>query len=77
MALRAGDRFKVWSLGDAGADPQLSPVLFGASLILLMMVAPGGILGLYRRGAAWLGRQWRRVGSTPTRGTPDAVASYP
>ena len=33
--------------------PQLSPVLFGGSLILLMMLAPGGFLGLVRMATGW------------------------
>jgi branched-chain amino acid transport system permease protein len=40
-----------------GSNEQLSPVLFGALLILLMMVAPGGIVGLLRQAQAWVRRQ--------------------
>jgi len=65
----------IW-LDDFGADPQLSPVLFGGSLIALMMLAPGGIMGLYRRAMAWVGRRLRSRGSAPpTHGAPDALAS--
>lgn len=35
-------------------NPELSPVVFGATLILLMIVAPGGIVGLLKRAARWL-----------------------
>jgi branched-chain amino acid transport system permease protein len=46
--------------------PQLSPVLFGGALIVLMIVAPGGFLGLVRRFAAWARRRvGRRSGSGP------------
>jgi len=64
----------IW-LDDAGADPQLSPVLFGASLILLMMAAPGGILGLYRRLVGWGSRRMKKGAPPPTQSTPDALAS--
>jgi branched-chain amino acid transport system permease protein len=66
----------IW-LDDLGADPALSPVLFGASLIALMMVAPGGILGLYRRVVAWLGRRVRKKepDDLTSSGAPDALAS--
>jgi branched-chain amino acid transport system permease protein len=65
----------IW-LDDLGADPQLSPVLFGASLIALMMVAPGGIVGLYRRVTGWLSRRvGARGGEPPPRAAPDALAS--
>lgn len=55
--------------------PQLSGVLFGASLIVLMMVAPGGILGLGTRLRLWAGQQWRSRRLGPTSAGPGAVAS--
>jgi len=57
--------------------PQLSPVLFGGSLILLMILAPGGFLGLVRQATAWARRQLaRRSGAgPPTMEERDAVAS--
>lgn len=63
-------------LTDAGANPQLSPVLFGGSLILLMIVAPGGILGLARRILLWgKGRLGRGGPSPPPQEVPEALAS--
>ena len=52
--------------------PQLSPVFFGGALILLMIVAPGGFLGLVRQVAAWLRRQIRRPAANdpPRAATP-------
>jgi branched-chain amino acid transport system permease protein len=48
---------------DLGFEPELTPVLFGAVLILLMFVAPGGAVGLFERGRlAFL----RRIGRTPS-----------
>lgn len=64
----------IW-LEDFDADPQLSPVLFGASLIALMLVAPGGIMGLYRRLASWVGRRMSRRSDAPPPEAPDALAS--
>jgi branched-chain amino acid transport system permease protein len=67
--------------------PQLSPVLFGAALILLMMVAPGGFLGLVRQVTGRVRRRFRSssgdpparspapVGATPSTGAVDEVAS--
>jgi branched-chain amino acid transport system permease protein len=40
-----------------GGNEQLSPVIFGALLIVMMMVMPGGIVGLARQGQAWVRRQ--------------------
>jgi branched-chain amino acid transport system permease protein len=54
----------VW-LDDFDAPAELSPIVFGASLILLMMVAPGGILGLVRRLTAWVKRRTARTPSGP------------
>lgn len=54
----------IW-LTDAGANPQLSPVLFGGSLILLMIVAPGGVLGLGRRLLASVVRRRPDAGPGP------------
>jgi len=51
--------------------PQLSPVLFGAVLILLMMVAPGGFLGLVRQITAWAKLRFRSSSSPPP--APSAV----
>jgi branched-chain amino acid transport system permease protein len=53
-----------------GYDEQLSPVIFGAVLILLMMVAPGGVMGLLRRMRAWVARQ---LGSRGDRSPPDGA----
>lgn len=64
----------VW-LTDAGANPQLSPVLFGGSLILLMIAAPGGILGLGRQIVAWVQQRLGRGGAPPPSGVKDALAS--
>jgi branched-chain amino acid transport system permease protein len=65
----------IW-LTDSGANPQLSPVLFGGSLILLMIVAPGGILGLGRQIIGWVQRRVRRGGEPPPPpGVADALAS--
>jgi len=65
----------IW-LTDAGANPQLSPVLFGGLLILLMIVAPGGILGLARQVVAWVRLRLRRDGEPPPpSSTHDALAS--
>lgn len=51
--------------------PQLSPVFFGGALILLMIVAPGGFLGLVRQVTAWLRRQIRRPATNdPPRAGP-------
>jgi branched-chain amino acid transport system permease protein len=56
--------------------PQLSPVLFGGSLIVLMILAPGGFLGLVRQVTAWLKHKLRRTPATRPRAGPDeAVAS--
>jgi branched-chain amino acid transport system permease protein len=41
--------------------PELSPVLFGLSLILLMRVAPGGILGLARSVPSSIRARWPRT----------------
>lgn len=38
----------------AGLPKPLTPVIFGALLILLMAVAPGGIIGLFRQCVAWI-----------------------
>jgi branched-chain amino acid transport system permease protein len=56
-----------------GSNEQLSPVLFGAVLIIMMMVAPGGIVGLMRQGQAWVRRQVlarRAPPETPSSGDP-------
>jgi branched-chain amino acid transport system permease protein len=62
----------VW-LEDFDAPPELSPVVFGGSLILLMIVAPGGILGLVRRVEAWVKR---RTGP-PSQAPPPAEGGEP
>ena len=56
--------------------PQLSPVLFGGSLILLMMLAPGGFLGLVRLATGWFRHRFSpsASGSPPPAGS-DALAS--
>jgi len=65
----------IW-LEDAGAAPELSPVLFGAALIVLMIVAPGGILGLGRQLLARAkGRAGREPTPPPASSAPDPVAS--
>jgi branched-chain amino acid transport system permease protein len=61
-------------LGDLGYSDQLSPVLFGGALILLMMVAPGGIMGLLRRIKAWVLRQFA---NRSDRSPPDAATPGP
>jgi branched-chain amino acid transport system permease protein len=55
-----------------GYNDQLSPVIFGAVLILLMMVAPGGIMGLLRQIRAWVARQ---IGNRGDRSPPDPAAA--
>jgi branched-chain amino acid transport system permease protein len=55
--------------------PQLSPVLFGGSLILLMIVAPGGFLGLVRQITGWFKQRYRSSVSGPPSEPSDAVAS--
>ncbi|HEY5153987.1 MAG TPA: branched-chain amino acid ABC transporter permease [Acidimicrobiales bacterium] len=63
------------------AYPQLSPVLFGGSLIVLMIVAPGGFLGLARQVTAWAKRKIRPSPGDPPGppGTAEdgALASVP
>lgn len=58
--------------------PEAAPVLFGLSLILLMRVAPGGIIGALRK--AW-SRVSRRINPPPVApddaGTPDAAPATP
>jgi branched-chain amino acid transport system permease protein len=65
----------IW-LDDFDAPAELSPIVFGASLILLIMVAPGGILGLVRRLTAWVKRRTTRqkVGPPPAE-TAEPLAS--
>jgi branched-chain amino acid transport system permease protein len=55
------------------SQPELSPVLFGAALILLMIVAPGGFLGLVRQLTAWAKRRLRPPSSDPPTGDPPAT----
>jgi branched-chain amino acid transport system permease protein len=57
--------------------PQLSPVLFGGSLILLMIVAPGGFMGVVRQVTTWARRRLgRRSGADPPSGDDaDELAS--
>ncbi|MEZ5145233.1 MAG: branched-chain amino acid ABC transporter permease [Acidimicrobiales bacterium] len=58
------------------SQPELSPVLFGGALILLMIVAPGGFLGLMRQLTGWAKRRLRPPSSDPpTSGTEEALAS--
>lgn len=65
----------IW-LTDAGANPQLSPVLFGGLLIVLMILAPGGILGLARQVISWVRLRARRGGDPPPPSAAhDALAS--
>ncbi|MGZ4681214.1 MAG: branched-chain amino acid ABC transporter permease [Acidimicrobiales bacterium] len=45
--------------------PQLSPVLFGGSLILLMILAPGGFLGLVHQVTAWVRQRFRPGSGRP------------
>ncbi len=40
--------------------PELSPVIFGAMLVLLMIVAPGGFIGLGRRIMETVKQKWQR-----------------
>ena len=53
----------------------LGPVLFAAVLILLMAVAPDGIMGLARRIKSWALRQ-RRAPDVPGPGPNDSVPSH-
>jgi branched-chain amino acid transport system permease protein len=57
---------------------QLTPFIFGAALILLMVVAPGGIVGLIRKTWATIRRRTidRGGGGTPA-AAEDALASAP
>lgn len=65
----------IW-LGDQDAPAELPPILFGVALILLMMVAPGGILGLLRRLTAWAKRQiGRRSSGAPPTPSAEPLAS--
>lgn len=57
------------------SQPELSPVLFGAALILLMIVAPGGFLGLVRQVTAWGKRRLRPPSSDPPEEAGEALAS--
>lgn len=57
---------------------RFSQVILGVVLIVVMLVAPGGIVGLYRRGEANLRRSWlasRSSGGTPPRETAEPTAS--
>ena len=49
-----------------------TPVILGVLLIVLMLIAPGGVVGIYRtvRGRAAA----RRATSTPAPETPDGTA---
>lgn len=60
--------------------PELAPVLFGLSLVLLMRVAPGGIVGALRKGWAQLSRRLNAprgpestAGPTPSDAVPSAL----
>jgi branched-chain amino acid transport system permease protein len=67
----------VW-LEDFGAPPELSPVVFGGSLIALMIVAPGGTLGLTRQLTAWVRQRVGSSGSPPApTDPPEQLASSP
>lgn len=55
-----------------GYNDQLSPVILGAVLIVLMMVAPGGVMGLLRQVKAWVLRQ---VARRNDRSPPDPAAA--
>jgi hypothetical protein len=48
---------------DLGFDAQLTPVVFGGVLILLMFVAPGGAVGLFQRARTAV---LHRMGRAPT-----------
>lgn len=37
--------------------PEYAPVLFGVTLIVLMMVSPGGVVGLVKQGWGWVRRR--------------------
>jgi ABC-type branched-subunit amino acid transport system permease subunit len=59
---------------------RFSQVVFGVVLILVMLVAPGGIVGLYRRGEAALRRRWlasRSPGTGPDDSTLDPTPDVP
>ena len=68
------EEFPEW-LPDS-APTELSPVVFAGTLIVLMMVAPGGILGLGRRlWAAVVAR--RATGGSPPGPGPEGLPSTP
>ena len=58
-----------------GFDESLTNVVYGVGLILLMFVAPGGIVGLYHRLRATVLRRMGRTG-TPA-AVPDAAFAAP
>lgn len=61
-----------------GYNDQLSPVILGAVLIALMMVAPGGVMGLLRQVKAWVLRQVKgRSGRPPPAPAAAALVSEP
>jgi branched-chain amino acid transport system permease protein len=67
----------IW-LHDFDAPAELSPIVFGVSLILLIMVAPGGVLGLVRRLNAWVKRRTARpTEKPPPAPSAEALASGP
>ena len=45
--------------------PELGPVLFAGALVLLMMVAPSGLMGLVHRIEFWFRRRWRQARAGP------------
>lgn len=55
--------------------PELAPVLFGLSLIVLMRIAPGGIVGGLRRAWAMLARRVNAPPTTPPTPAPEPEAS--
>lgn len=61
-----------WALSISEAAPG---VVYGVVIILVMLVAPGGVMGLLRRGYAWILR--RRGGSGTEAAVVEATGGFP
>ena len=59
-----------------GFDASLTNVVYGVALILLMFVAPGGVVGLYHRVRAFVERRFGRGGGS-SRPVADAAFATP
>ena len=59
-----------------GFDASLTNVVYGVALILLMFVAPGGVVGLYHRVLAFAERRLGR-GDGTSRAVADAAFATP